>query len=172
MSKKVRYDIRFVGADDSVRSAECSRYTEIFGEYECIFPFARRGRCPHRPGRMHRFYGILQRTHNFPAGRCRHRPLHRNEQYVCAVVFSQKSAACCRADRVVCLTQTLKSCTKMWGQQFFDIFDRLKCPDENRGTFRAKIPLAKASGIFNGVMLEGKRPIRTHPARTWPVRPS
>ena len=34
-----------------------------------------RGRCPHRTGRTHRFYGNLQRIRNFPAGRCGHRPL-------------------------------------------------------------------------------------------------
>ena len=34
-----------------------------------------RGRCPHRPGRMHRFYGNLRRIRNFWAGRCGHRPL-------------------------------------------------------------------------------------------------
>ena len=34
-----------------------------------------RGRCPHRPGRMHRFYGNLRRIRNFPVGRCGHRPL-------------------------------------------------------------------------------------------------
>ena len=38
-------------------------------------PFRCRGRCLHRPGRLHRFYGNLRRIRNFQAGRCRHRPL-------------------------------------------------------------------------------------------------
>lgn len=32
----------------------------------------------HRPGRMHRFYGILRQICNFPTGRCGHRPLQTN----------------------------------------------------------------------------------------------
>ena len=34
-----------------------------------------RGRCPHRPGRMHRFYGNLRRICNFSMGRQSCRPL-------------------------------------------------------------------------------------------------
>ena len=53
-------------------------YTElskIFGESVCTYPLGRRGRCPHRPGRMHRFYGNLQRICNFSMGRQSRRPL-------------------------------------------------------------------------------------------------
>ena len=32
-------------------------------------PRQRRGRCPHRPGRMHCFYGSLRQIRNFPLGR-------------------------------------------------------------------------------------------------------
>ncbi len=34
-----------------------------------------RGRCPHRPGRAHRFYENLRRIRNCLTGRCGHRPL-------------------------------------------------------------------------------------------------
>ena len=37
--------------------------------------FRCRGRCPHRPGRMHRFYGNLRRICNFSMGRQSCRPL-------------------------------------------------------------------------------------------------
>ena len=37
--------------------------------------FRCRGRCPHRPGRMHRFYGNLRRICNFSMGRQSRRPL-------------------------------------------------------------------------------------------------
>ena len=53
-------------------------YTElskIFGESVCTYPLGRRGRCPHRPGRMHRFYGNLRRICNFSMGRQSRRPL-------------------------------------------------------------------------------------------------
>ena len=53
-------------------------YTElskIFGESVCTHPLGRRGRCPHRPGRMHRFYGNLRRICNFSMGRQSRRPL-------------------------------------------------------------------------------------------------
>ena len=53
-------------------------YTElwkIFGESVCTYPRGRRGRCPHRPGRMHRFYGNLRRICNFSMGRQSCRPL-------------------------------------------------------------------------------------------------
>ena len=53
-------------------------YTElskIFGESVCTYPLGRRGRCPHRPGRMHRFYGNLRRICNFSMGRQSCRPL-------------------------------------------------------------------------------------------------
>ena len=44
-------------------------------------PFMRcascRGRCPHRPGGMHRFYENLRRIRNFPMGRQSRRPLQR-----------------------------------------------------------------------------------------------
>ena len=53
-------------------------YTElskIFGESVCTYPRGRRGRCPHRPGRMHRFYGNLRRICNFSMGRQSRRPL-------------------------------------------------------------------------------------------------
>ena len=53
-------------------------YTElskIFGESVCTYPRGRRGRCPHRPGRMHRFYGNLRRICNFSMGGQSRRPL-------------------------------------------------------------------------------------------------
>ena len=53
-------------------------YTElskIFGESVCTYPLGRRGPCPHRPGRMHRFYGNLRRICNFSMGRQSRRPL-------------------------------------------------------------------------------------------------
>ena len=53
-------------------------YTElskIFGESVCTYPLGRRGRCPHRPGRMHRFYGNLRRICTFSMGRQSRRPL-------------------------------------------------------------------------------------------------
>ena len=53
-------------------------YTElskIFGESVCTYPLGRRGRCPHRPGRMHRFYRNLRRICNFSMGRQSRRPL-------------------------------------------------------------------------------------------------
>jgi len=37
-----------------------------------------RGRCLHRPGRMHQFYGNLRRIRGCPTGRCGHRPLQSN----------------------------------------------------------------------------------------------
>ena len=55
-------------------------FVRIFGESAGICAFGCRGRCPHRPGRMHRFYGNLRRIRNFPAGRCRHRPLQSNRK--------------------------------------------------------------------------------------------
>ena len=53
-------------------------YTElskICGESVCTYPRGRRGRCPHRPGRMHRFYRNLRRICNFSMGRQSRRPL-------------------------------------------------------------------------------------------------
>ena len=52
----------------------------LFGESAGTCAFGCRGRCPHRPGRRHRFYGNLRRIRNFPTGRCRHRPLQSNRK--------------------------------------------------------------------------------------------
>ena len=60
---------------DLLRPAECGCSIEILGEFGCICVFGCRGRCQHRPGRMHRFCGNLRRIRNFPTGRCGHRPL-------------------------------------------------------------------------------------------------
>ncbi len=51
------------------------RFVQIFGEFVGTCACVCRGRCPHRPGRMHRFYENLRRIRNFPTGRCGHRPL-------------------------------------------------------------------------------------------------
>ena len=43
-----------------------------------------RGRCPHRPGSLHGFYGNLRRIRSCPMGRCGHRPLQSAAQgYSC-----------------------------------------------------------------------------------------
>ena len=55
--------------------AECGCSIEILGEFGRICVFGCRGRCPHRPGRMHRFYGNLRRICNFSMGRQSRRPL-------------------------------------------------------------------------------------------------
>ena len=39
-----------------------------FGEFVRTRAHDRRGRCPHRPGRMCHFYGSLRRIRNFPNG--------------------------------------------------------------------------------------------------------
>ena len=70
-----RIPCSFVGADASVRPAECTESSKILGEFVCTHPFDCRGRCLHRPGRMHHFNGNLRRIRNFPTGRCGHRPL-------------------------------------------------------------------------------------------------
>ena len=48
-----------------LRPAGYTELSKIFGESVCTYPLGRRGRCPHRPGRMHRFYGNLRRICNF-----------------------------------------------------------------------------------------------------------
>ena len=58
-----------------LRPAGYTELSKIFGESVCTYPLGRRGRCPHRPGRMHRFYGNLQRICNFSMGRQSRRPL-------------------------------------------------------------------------------------------------
>ena len=74
-----------VGADASVRPQKNPPKQEISGEFDTSlgrtgssaptgflkYPNkVRRGRCPHRPGRTHRFYGNPRRIWNFPwAGR-------------------------------------------------------------------------------------------------------
>ena len=50
-------------------------FTKTFGEHVCTFQLVCRGRCPHRPGRMRRFYGNLRRIRNCPKGRQSRRPL-------------------------------------------------------------------------------------------------
>ena len=58
-----------------LRPAGYTELSKIFGESVCTYPRGRRGRCPHRPGRMHRFYGNLRRICNFSMGRQSRRPL-------------------------------------------------------------------------------------------------
>ena len=58
-----------------LRPAGYTELAKIFGESVCTYPLGRRGRCPHRPGRMHRFYGNLRRICNFSMGRQSRRPL-------------------------------------------------------------------------------------------------
>ena len=58
-----------------LRPAGYTELSKIFGESVCTYPLGRRGRCPHRPGRMHRFYGNLRRFCNFSMGRQSRRPL-------------------------------------------------------------------------------------------------
>ena len=58
-----------------LRPAGYTELSKIFGESVCTYPLGRRGRCPHRSGRMHRFYGNLRRICNFSMGRQSRRPL-------------------------------------------------------------------------------------------------
>ena len=58
-----------------LRPAGYTELSKIFGESVCTYPLGRRGRCPHQPGRMHRFYGNLRRICNFSMGRQSRRPL-------------------------------------------------------------------------------------------------
>ena len=58
-----------------LRPAGYTELSKIFGESVCTYPLGLRGRCPHRPGRMHRFYGNLRRICNFSMGRQSRRPL-------------------------------------------------------------------------------------------------
>ena len=58
-----------------LRPAGYTELSKIFGESVCTYPLGRRGRCPHRPGRMHRFYGNLRRICTFSMGRQSRRPL-------------------------------------------------------------------------------------------------
>ena len=58
-----------------LRPAGYTELSKIFGESVCTYPLGHRGRCPHRPGRMHRFYGNLRRICNFSMGRQSRRPL-------------------------------------------------------------------------------------------------
>ena len=58
-----------------LRPAGYTELWKIFGESVCTYPRGRRGRCLHRPGRMHRFYGNLRRICNFSMGRQSRRPL-------------------------------------------------------------------------------------------------
>ena len=58
-----------------LRPAGYTELSKIFGESVCTYPRGRRGRFPHRPGRMHRFYGNLRRICNFSMGRQSRRPL-------------------------------------------------------------------------------------------------
>ena len=58
-----------------LRPAGYTELSKIFGESVCTYPLGRRGRCPHRPGRMYRFYGNLRRICNFSMGRQSRRPL-------------------------------------------------------------------------------------------------
>ena len=58
-----------------LRPAGYTELSKIFGESVCTYPLGRRGQCPHRPGRMHRFYGNLRRICNFSMGRQSRRPL-------------------------------------------------------------------------------------------------
>ena len=58
-----------------LRPAGYTELSKIFGESVCTYPRGRRGRCPHRPGRMHRFYGNLRRICNVSMGRQSRRPL-------------------------------------------------------------------------------------------------
>ena len=60
-----------------LRPAGYTELSKIFGESVCTYPRGRRGRCPHRPGRMHRFYRNLRRICNFSMGRQSRRPLQR-----------------------------------------------------------------------------------------------
>ena len=59
----------------SARQDTPNYLSKIFGESVCTYPRGRRGRCPHRPGRMHRFYRNLRRICNFSMGRQSRRPL-------------------------------------------------------------------------------------------------
>ena len=58
-----------------LRPAGYTELSKIFGESVCTYPLGRRGRCSHRSGRMHRFYGNLRRICNFSMGRQSRRPL-------------------------------------------------------------------------------------------------
>ena len=66
--------------DGEVLQQAIADFVRLFGESAGTCAFGCRGRCPHRPGRMHRFYGNLRRIRNFPTGRCRHRPLQSNRK--------------------------------------------------------------------------------------------
>ena len=79
--------MKIVGADVSVRPQKNPPKQEISGEFDNslgwtgssaptgFLKLMRRGRCPHRPGKTHRFYGNLPQIRNCPMGRCGHRPL-------------------------------------------------------------------------------------------------
>ena len=58
-----------------LRPAGYTELSKIFGESVCTYPLGRRGRCPHRPGRMHRFYRNLRRICNLSIGVKSRRPL-------------------------------------------------------------------------------------------------
>ena len=66
---------RCTGAGAPERSQQVIAKSDSPMRIRRLFAVNRRGRCPHRPGRTHRFCGNLRRIRNFPAGRCGHRPL-------------------------------------------------------------------------------------------------
>ena len=80
-----------------VRPRNAAVFSETYGESECTCTFGCRGRCPHRPGRMHRFYGKLRRIRNFQTGRCGHRPLQSSRKmlFEFAEELSLFAAVCC-----------------------------------------------------------------------------
>ena len=91
-----------VGADDSVGSLEAVLFPETQGESVCASQHVCRGRCPHRPGRAHRFYENLRRIRNCLTGRCGHRPLQsKRKARTNSPQNSSQRLYSVRADRVV-----------------------------------------------------------------------
>ena len=70
----------FVGADDSVRPAECTESSKTLGEFVYTYPLDCRGRCLHRPAGELRIRRKISEKALLPAGRQCRRPLRDAER--------------------------------------------------------------------------------------------
>ena len=83
-----------------LRPAGYSDSMKFYGEFAHSCLCECRGRCPHRPGRMHQFYGSLRQIRNFPSGRCGHRPLRTSGKlHPHSPKIPVKTSALCRAEQ-------------------------------------------------------------------------
>ena len=113
----------------AIRTRLLSRILEACSKNASTYTFVVGGRCPHRPGRIHLFYGNFQRIRDIPTGRCEHRPLQPNVRMPAnsPTIYAKFAAFCCRGCvRFHCTTAIRKPHCRICLFSFGDLSDSRK----------------------------------------------